>query len=117
MDEAEFRRLLDLFPVVRSRSYCADDEASKASTSREAREEVAQWQEAWGEAERKEDLEIDINDPFWGKLRLAAERKVSSEEAERFCNAFQMVHKKFVYEALSSDAANRILHSSGKSTR
>ncbi|CAN6483225.1 unnamed protein product [Victoria cruziana] len=116
MDGAEFRRLLDLFPVVRSRSYCADDDASKASTSLEAREEVARWQKAWGEVEKTSDLKVDINDPFWEKLRSAAERKVSSAEAEKFCVAFQMVHKK-LFEAFSSDTADGIVHSSAKSTR
>ncbi|TQD90591.1 hypothetical protein C1H46_023834 [Malus baccata] len=33
---------------------------------------------------------------FRGKLKLVAERKVGAAEAERFCKAFQRIHKRLV---------------------
>ncbi|XP_077218126.1 octanoyltransferase [Tasmannia lanceolata] len=113
MEEHEFRQLLDLFPIVRSRNYRVDSELSRESTSHSTLDEVTDWQNAWGEVDRKEGKfqGIDNEDPFWEKLRSTAERKVGAAEAERFCKAFQMVHKKLVYEELSSDAARRLLNS------
>ncbi|KAM5584920.1 hypothetical protein ABKV19_004344 [Rosa sericea] len=110
MDEAEFRRLLLLFPVVRSRDYHAESEQSRESTSKSA-ESLA---DAWDEGEKK-DVEKetrDEHDAFWEKLKLVAERKVGATEAERFCKAFQRVHEKLVYEELSLDAAKTFLNSS-----
>ncbi|XP_034222228.1 uncharacterized protein LOC117632769 isoform X2 [Prunus dulcis] len=97
MDEAEFRRLLDLFPIVRSRDY-----------------HVKEWQDAWDEGDKKEVEKqgLDQHGAFWEKLKLVAERKVGEAEAERFCKAFQQIHKKLVYEELSLDAAQKFLNSS-----
>ncbi|XP_058107421.1 uncharacterized protein LOC131251004 isoform X2 [Magnolia sinica] len=96
MDEQQFQQLLDMFPVVRSRDY-----------------HLTKWQDAWGEADKQESETqgIDREDPFWNKLRLAAERKVGAANADRFCKAFQRVHAKLVYEELSSDAARRFINS------
>ncbi|XP_028798663.1 uncharacterized protein LOC114754080 isoform X2 [Neltuma alba] len=109
MDEAEFRRVLQLFPVVRSRDYCAES-GSRQSTSRSAQDELKEWQDAWDGGERE--LEIKGNergDEFWSKLKSVAERKVGAEEAERFCKAFQKVHRKLVYEELTEDAARKFM--------
>ncbi|KAM5584921.1 hypothetical protein ABKV19_004344 [Rosa sericea] len=115
MDEAEFRRLLLLFPVVRSRDYHAESEQSRESTSKSAESlALKEWQDAWDEGEKK-DVEKetrDEHDAFWEKLKLVAERKVGATEAERFCKAFQRVHEKLVYEELSLDAAKTFLNSS-----
>ncbi|XP_004291532.1 PREDICTED: uncharacterized protein LOC101309697 [Fragaria vesca subsp. vesca] len=115
MDEGEFRRLLLLFPVVRSRDYHAESEKSKESTSKSAESEaLKEWHDAWDDGEKK-DMEKetrDGHDAFWEKLKLVAERKVGATEAERFCKAFQRVHKKLVYEELSPDAAKTFLSSS-----
>ncbi|BBN68215.1 hypothetical protein Prudu_336S000100 [Prunus dulcis] len=78
MDEAEFRRLLDLFPIVRSRGYHAELEQSKESTSKSAQyEEVKEWQDAWDEGDKKEVEKqgLDQHGAFWEKLKLVAERK------------------------------------------
>ncbi|KAK9984489.1 hypothetical protein SO802_034014, partial [Lithocarpus litseifolius] len=53
MDELEFQKLLDLFPVVRSRDYHAESEASRESTSMQ-NEAVKEWQSAWDEGDKKE---------------------------------------------------------------
>ncbi|XP_057954413.1 uncharacterized protein LOC131148602 [Malania oleifera] len=106
MDEDSFRRILDLFPVVRSPDYHADSEPSRQSTSHSAQDEVKEWQDAWNMGDKKE-VEIrgiEKHDAFWDKLKLAAERKVAAAEAERFCEALQRIHEKLVNE-LSSDAA------------
>ncbi|XP_010908945.1 uncharacterized protein [Elaeis guineensis] len=95
MDEREFRRLLDLFPVVRSRNYCADSEPSRGSTSHSPQDEVADWRNARNEMDEKDVSEGTYNeDTFWQKLRLAAERKV--------------------YEELSFDVAQRFMNAEGK---
>ncbi|KAH7560782.1 hypothetical protein JRO89_XS10G0101100 [Xanthoceras sorbifolium] len=50
MDENEFRRLLDLFPVVRSRDYQFELDSSRQSTSQSAQnEQLKEWQDAWDE--------------------------------------------------------------------
>ncbi|XP_035546347.1 uncharacterized protein LOC109004032 isoform X2 [Juglans regia] len=117
MDEVEFRRLLDLFPVVRSRDYRVELEASRESTSRSSQSEIKEWQDAWDEGNKNEvkNQGISQQDAFWGKLKLAAERKVGAAEAERFCKAFQQIHKKLVHEELSFDAAQSFINSSKSS--
>ncbi|KAK1402797.1 Chaperonin 10 [Heracleum sosnowskyi] len=115
MEEYEFRQILDLFPVVRSRNYRADSGSSKQATSRSVQnEQLDEWQDAWDSDSNKN---IDIkgseeHDEFWKKLRLAAAKKLGAAEADRFCKEFQHVHKKLVYEELSLDAAQRFLNSS-----
>ncbi|XP_022731845.1 uncharacterized protein LOC111286238 [Durio zibethinus] len=114
MDDQEFRRLLDLFPVVRPRDYHAELDSSRQSTSRSASNRaLSEWQDAWNDGERKEkeNQEVDLHDKFWQKLKLAAERKVGAAEADKFCKAFQDVHKKLVHEGLSFDAAQKFLNS------
>ncbi|XVF04908.1 hypothetical protein REPUB_Repub05bG0125400 [Reevesia pubescens] len=113
MDEQEFRRVLDLFPVVRPRDYHVELDSSRQSTSRAASNKLEDWQDAWNAGEKKEmeNQEIDLNDKFWQKLKLTAERKVGAAEADKFCKAFQHVHKKLVYEGLSFDAAQKFLNS------
>ncbi|XP_030522222.1 uncharacterized protein LOC115735233 [Rhodamnia argentea] len=114
MDDQEFKRLLDLFPLVRSRDYCADEDSSGQSTSQSTRDSLVK--ELRGPLAEVEDSEprtvIEQSDAFWGKLLLAAERKVGAAEAERFCEVFQQVHRKLVYEELTLDAAQKFINSS-----
>ncbi|KAL5720230.1 hypothetical protein ACHQM5_012913 [Ranunculus cassubicifolius] len=49
---------------------------------------------------------INPSDPFWEKLKLAAEKKAGTAKAERFCKTVQSVHKKLVCE-LGKDAATQ----------
>ncbi|CAN6695282.1 unnamed protein product [Malus baccata var. baccata] len=101
MDDDEFRRILDLFPIVRSRDYHGESEQSRESTSKSPQHEaLKEWQDAWDEDKSE----------FWGKLKLVAERKVGAAEAERFCKAFQRIHKRLVCEGLSLDAAQKFLN-------
>ncbi|KAK9692278.1 hypothetical protein RND81_09G253400 [Saponaria officinalis] len=106
MDPSEFQRLLLLFPVVRNRDFCADAQSSNQSTSRSTRNEVTEWQDAWGEQETK------TQDVFWSKLRSAVEQKVGSAGADKFCDTFQKIYHKVVYEELSKEAIKNILNSS-----
>ncbi|KAJ9172282.1 hypothetical protein P3X46_015538 [Hevea brasiliensis] len=120
MDEEEFRRLLDLFPVVRPRDYHIDLDPSRQSTTRPTQDDdVKKWQDAWEEQEgdQKEtsNQTIDLHDAFWEKLKLAAEKKMGAAEAKKFCNAFQQVHRRLVYEELSLDAARSIINSTRSS--
>ncbi|EOY32998.1 Uncharacterized protein TCM_041006 isoform 2, partial [Theobroma cacao] len=94
MDEQEFRRLLNLFPVVRPRDYHAELDSLRQSTSCSASNKALKdWQDAWNDGERKEmeNQEIDLHDKFWQKLKLAAERKVleglSFDAAQKFLNS------------------------------
>ncbi|KAI6669643.1 hypothetical protein NL676_004528 [Syzygium grande] len=117
MDEQEFKRLLDLFPLVRSRDYCADEDSSGQSASRSARDSlvltVKELRGASAEVEDSEPRNVgEQSDAFWGKLLLAAERKVGAAEAERFCEAFRQVHRKLVFEELTLDAAQKFINSS-----
>ncbi|XP_015578988.1 uncharacterized protein LOC107261793 [Ricinus communis] len=115
MDEEEFRRRLNLFPVVRPRDYHIDLDPSRQSTSRPPLDEAKKWQDAW-EEEPPEwgKKEIDNHDAFWEKLKAAAERKMGAAEAKRFCNAFQKVHRQLVYKELSLDAACNFINSTRK---
>ncbi|KAJ6984934.1 hypothetical protein NC653_023047 [Populus alba x Populus x berolinensis] len=131
MNEQEFRRLLDLFPVVRPRNYHIEIYPSRQSSSRSFPELIElvpsersshlslpvifkSWKEAEWEEDKKEinNQAIDIQDAFWEKLKLAVEKKVGAAEAERFSKAFHEVHRKLVYEELSLDAACRFISSS-----
>ncbi|PIN26141.1 hypothetical protein CDL12_01119 [Handroanthus impetiginosus] len=114
MDETEFRQLLDLFPVVRSRDYHADLDSSSQLSRPGPSEEVKEWQNAWN-SEDQRDIEVsakdDSHEAFWGKLKAAAEKKVGAADAERFCKAFQQVYKKLVYKELTLDAARSFINS------
>ncbi|KAL5720483.1 hypothetical protein ACHQM5_013150 [Ranunculus cassubicifolius] len=109
MDEGEFNRVLNLFPIVRSRDYHFESEVSKQS-SRSGINQLSdsEWHDAWSEEDKKDsDSEcINPSDPFWEKLKLAAEKKAGTAKAERFCKTFQSVHKKLVCE-LGKDAATQ----------
>ncbi|XP_024012243.1 uncharacterized protein LOC112086764 [Eutrema salsugineum] len=115
MDEQEFRSLLHLFPVVRSRDHRADldSSSSKQSTSQSIVErEVNERHDAPSVVEPKDlkDRETDQDTvTFWDKLKTAAAKKVGEVEAERFCKAFEKLHKKLVYEELDPEAAKRYL--------
>ncbi|KAG4183409.1 hypothetical protein ERO13_A09G108300v2 [Gossypium hirsutum] len=112
MDEQEFRRLLDLFPVVRSRDYHAESASSRQAASCSASNEIKDWQDAWhDERKETENQGTDLHDKFWQKLKLTAEKKVGAAEADKFCKAFQHVHRKLVYEGLSFEAAQKFLNS------
>ncbi|XP_018474866.1 uncharacterized protein LOC108846142 isoform X2 [Raphanus sativus] len=118
MDEQEFRSRLQLFPVVRSGDYRADLDSSisKQSTSLSVverdlqSEEVNEWHDATSVADPENLKDRKTNqDTFWDKLKAAAEKKVGKVEAERFCKAFEKLHKKLVYEELDPEAAKRYL--------
>ncbi|CAN1250202.1 hypothetical protein LINPERPRIM_LOCUS7360 [Linum perenne] len=117
MDEEEFRRRLELFPVVRSPDYHIDLDPSRQSNSSrrpQSIEKVKELQDArveQGDKQECEDQAFDSSDPFWEKLKLAAEKKVGAAEAKRFCKAFQQAHRKLVYEEMSLEAARRCLKS------
>ncbi|XP_004491220.1 uncharacterized protein [Cicer arietinum] len=117
MDEAEFQRLLQLFPVVRSRHYSEEQSSSRqlasGSGSQSAQEELNEWHDAWNENDKGfVNQGINKHDSFWSKLKSEAAKKVGKEEAERFCKAFQQVHKRLVNGELSLDAARNFVNSS-----
>ncbi|KAG6792965.1 hypothetical protein NC652_002865 [Populus alba x Populus x berolinensis] len=114
MDDQEFGRLLDLFPVVRPRNYHIETDPSRQSTSRSFPEPV--YQEEEGKKESNNQV-IDVQDAFWEKLKLAVEKKAGAAEAQRFCKAFQEIHRKLVYEELSLDAACSFINLSKSSGR
>ncbi|VFR02729.1 unnamed protein product [Cuscuta campestris] len=86
MDELEFRRQIELFPVVRSRDFHASQPLDEKN----------------GE---------DGTAAFWDKLKMVTEQKVGTEKAEKFCQAFQQIYWKLVYEELSSEVARTCLNS------
>ncbi|KAL3653308.1 hypothetical protein CASFOL_002989 [Castilleja foliolosa] len=110
MDEFEFRQLLELFPVVRSRDYHAESDSTSQLTRTAQNEEAKEWQDAWDE-EDKRVTEFVYTEAFWGKLKLAAEKKVGAADAEKLCKALQQVYKKLVYEELALGDARKIINS------
>ncbi|KAI4386206.1 hypothetical protein MLD38_004158 [Melastoma candidum] len=120
MEEREFKRVLALFPVVRSRDFRADQDSSGQSTSGSLHDDAVQeWHDTWDQGDKNEQSKegIDQNDVFWEKLKLAVENKVGHTAAENFCQAFQQSHKKLVYEVLSVDAAKKFINSSSAGGR
>ncbi|PKI57788.1 uncharacterized protein LOC116210480 isoform X2 [Punica granatum] len=114
MEEQEFRRLLDLFPIVRSRDCVIDEDSSTRLAPQSSRdEEVREWQDAWGDGERKELDGQGSHQPaaFWEKLKLSAQKKVGKTEADRICSAFRQLHQKLVFEELSLNAAQNFVKS------
>ncbi|XP_037483932.1 uncharacterized protein LOC119362774 [Triticum dicoccoides] len=100
MDEQAFRRMLDLFPVVRSRDYCKDEvESSSEGTTQQTRA-----QEIKGTKKKAAEA------LFLRKLKTAAEKKVGATKAELFCKTFEEAHEKLVYKELDLDAAQRFLN-------
>ncbi|PSR90110.1 RRNA-processing protein [Actinidia chinensis var. chinensis] len=112
MDEFEFQRVLNLFPIARPRDYHADSVSSRQLTAQPTQSERKEWRDAWDATDGKEiEIEGNESDAFWRKLKMTAEKKVGSAKAERFCNAFQKVHNKLVNEELSLEAASKFLRS------
>ncbi|KAH7667287.1 hypothetical protein IHE45_12G048800 [Dioscorea alata] len=110
MDEQEFNRLLDLFPVVRTRSYRAGSESVPESTSHSSQSEVTDFKDARNGMDNDSVGGTPGGDAFWQKLRSAATAKVGPEKAERFCKAFQRVQTELVHKGLSPDAAQRFIN-------
>ncbi|KAK1280867.1 hypothetical protein QJS04_geneDACA015004 [Acorus gramineus] len=99
-------------------SRCSEDPPYGPNQPAMAKE-LTDWQNGWDEDDNDvtETRRSEFEDPFWEKLRLAAERKVGPTKAEQFCKAFQRVHKKLVHEELTVDAAQRIMDSSASAAR
>ncbi|XP_071929434.1 uncharacterized protein [Coffea arabica] len=73
MDEFEFRRILELFPIVRPRDYCLDVESSGQSTSRsKGNKKVTKLLDGDGKDQYSP---LQSHDSFWDKLKSAAEKK------------------------------------------
>ncbi|CAN7068466.1 unnamed protein product [Brassica rapa subsp. trilocularis] len=107
MDEQEFRSILQLFPVVRSRDHRVILSSLFSPLLIVA---AAAAQVSVGEPIDLKDCRIDQDTfTFWDKLRAAAAKKVGEVEAERFCKAFEKLHKKLVYEELDPVTAKRYL--------
>nr|ACG26323.1 hypothetical protein [Zea mays]ACG46553.1 hypothetical protein [Zea mays] len=102
MDEDEFRRMLDLFPVVRSRDYCCSD----LGTSSRGTRQRSRVQEAT-KGDNKDSS--GGRDMFMQKLKMAAENKIGATKAEFFCKTFEEVHEKLVHRELNLDAAKKFL--------
>ncbi|XP_009121864.1 uncharacterized protein LOC103846654 isoform X1 [Brassica rapa] len=118
MDEQEFRSILQLFPVVRSRDHRVDLDSSDSNQSTSQSVVERECDETWnhlkqvsvGEPKDLKDCRTDQDTfTFWDKLRAAAAKKVGEVEAERFCKAFEKLHKKLVYEELDPETAKRYL--------
>ncbi|XP_009121866.1 uncharacterized protein LOC103846654 isoform X3 [Brassica rapa] len=108
MDEQEFRSILQLFPVVRSRDHRVDLDSSDSNQS--TSQSVVEREVSVGEPKDLKDCRTDQDTfTFWDKLRAAAAKKVGEVEAERFCKAFEKLHKKLVYEELDPETAKRYL--------
>ncbi|TVU37558.1 hypothetical protein EJB05_10893, partial [Eragrostis curvula] len=110
MDEQEFRRMLDLFPVVRSRDYCADPGTSSRGTTHQARsqETTKGYKKDSSGAEgiyKIEDVYNELVESRIPKLCL-----IGATKAEFFCKAFEEAHEKLIYRELSLDAAENFLN-------
>ncbi|GLJ38915.1 hypothetical protein SUGI_0793320 [Cryptomeria japonica] len=112
MEEEQFRKILNQFPVVRSRDYRAEDEAGskKMLASSERDNQVMDWHDAWKKLDAEETAveRSEKEGTFWMHLRSSVEQKMGAENAEQFCRAFQKVHEQLVYRALPLDAIRRI---------
>ncbi|KAI5667754.1 hypothetical protein M9H77_17607 [Catharanthus roseus] len=128
IDEFEFRRILNLFPVVRSGDVYLDTESSSQSTSSSKVNEY-EGQDRLNNVDRKyaDSQGSDRGDAFWAKLKSLVEKKMGPSEAEKFCQGFQKVYRRLVriiitlfpkflvYEELSLDSARSFINSSENS--
>ncbi|KAH8973528.1 hypothetical protein BDL97_01G052400 [Sphagnum fallax] len=132
MEQEQFDRLLQLFPVVRPRTYCADDfdgltVQSQSLAQREdepllsppppAVPEVgvngssSQDTEEEKTTEAPSTLVASLSDhatSFWDLLRAVAQQQLEEKDAEAFCDTFKLLHEELVNKALSLDAIERI---------
>ncbi|KAJ0243360.1 Uncharacterized protein HA466_0194250 [Hirschfeldia incana] len=108
MDEQEFRSVLNLFPVVRSRDHRVD--LDSVSPNQSTSHSIVERELSVDEPKDFKDCKTDQDTfTFWDKLRATAAKKVGEVEAERFCKAFEKLHNKLVYEELDPEAAKRYL--------
>ncbi|KAL2652085.1 hypothetical protein R1flu_020213 [Riccia fluitans] len=130
MEENQFQRLLELFPVVRSSTYCAEDEVisttnsddaatsgrpAKTLTNADAKEEM-QFEKGSSTAESKTvekqpQLSVSSVSPkqgFWDPLKTAMQARLGDEEGQRFCEVFRKVHEQLVMRTLSLDDIERM---------
>lgn len=120
IDEQQFFELLNLFPIVRSSSYCEDDEHSKQSSPTASHAEKPSMSDLTLPGVNLQDSQTQSlagsrnqnfqkrEDNFWPRLKAVVEQKLGPAEAARFCDAFKQVHKSLVHEMLSSEAIGRI---------
>lgn len=124
MEEEQFQRLLELFPVVRSASYCADEVTGinrRVPSGFPLPSSTVQLQQVdTGSPSHETESEKGIQSPptslaslgneanFWDLLKVAAEQQLSPENAQRFCDAFKARHNELVNNTLSLDAIERI---------
>ncbi|XP_057872288.2 uncharacterized protein LOC131078569 isoform X2 [Cryptomeria japonica] len=80
MEEEQFRKILNQFPVVRSRDYRAEDEAGskKMLASSERDNQVMDWHDAWKKLDAEETAveRSEKEGTFWMHLRSSVEQKV-----------------------------------------
>jgi len=132
MEQEQFDRLLQLFPVVRPRTYCADDFSgvtvqSQSLAQREdesllsppppAVPEVGVNGSSSLDTEEEKTAEApstpvaslsDHATSFWDLLRAVAQQQLEEKDAEAFCDTFKLLHEELVNKALSLDAIERI---------
>ncbi|CAD6216917.1 unnamed protein product [Miscanthus lutarioriparius] len=128
MDEKEFRGMLDLFPVVRTRDYCVNlllqpprPPKSQAAICgveldwpilehpAEELDSDHEFSYRLQEATKGNNDSFAAQDMFMQKLKMAAEKKIGATKAEFFCKAFEEAHEKLVYRELNLDAAKKFL--------
>ncbi|CAN6865476.1 unnamed protein product [Brassica oleracea var. botrytis] len=109
MDEQEFRSILQLFPVVRSRDHRVILSSLFPFSPVENSFVDCGYTCASSSFILICGLLLIDTFTFWDKLRAAAAKKVGEVEAERFCKAFEKLHKKLVYEELDPETAKRYL--------
>jgi len=123
MEEEQFNKLLQLFPVVRPRSYCADEvnTTRRIQTGLHGLSSTLQLEQV-DTGSPSQETETDKGTPspptslvalgdgasFWDLLKMAAEQQLSSCEAQRFCDTFKSLHEELVNKVLSLDAIERI---------
>ncbi|KAG0554111.1 hypothetical protein M758_12G065000 [Ceratodon purpureus] len=122
MEEEQFQRLLELFPVVRTSSYCADEvNGMNRRVPSGLPSSTVQLQPVdTGSPSQEIDTGKGIQSPptsvaslgdeanFWDLLKTAAEKQLSPENAQRFCDTFKARHNDLVNNTLSLDAIERI---------
>ncbi|XP_024519207.1 uncharacterized protein LOC112342126 isoform X2 [Selaginella moellendorffii] len=93
IQDHQFQRLLQIFPVVRSRDYCEEDRP--LSTQSLDKDENG--------------TQGTTHGAFWVKVKTLAEPKLGKEGAERFCQAFRRVHEDLVFKKVAVESICKIL--------
>ncbi|KAH7285593.1 hypothetical protein KP509_33G035800 [Ceratopteris richardii] len=102
MNEEQFRRVLDLFPRVRSASYCEQEDIGDSDLPSTTIDYLRPVHFSQSRDLLSVQDKTGQEDIFWNRLRETVEKKLGPEDAAQFCEHFKQAHEALVYAARNS---------------